>query len=83
VADPYCCGDNGDWGGVNGAARMSSDDAVLMLHTPPRSALVLCDSDDEALISRPMHSCPPPLPVPFFALTLPRRLGAMAEALLG
>jgi hypothetical protein len=58
-----------------------SDDEVPI--SPFPSALISCTSDDENLILRPMLSCLAYTSVPLFALKLPHRLVAMADALLG
>jgi hypothetical protein len=60
-----------------------SDDEVPISPFPPDSALISCTSDDENLILRPMLSCLAYTSVPLFALKLPHRLVAMADALLG
>jgi hypothetical protein len=49
----------------------------------PRSALVSCDSYGKALIPRLALSCVPFTVRPLFALLLPCRLQAVADALLG
>jgi hypothetical protein len=41
-----------------GASLADSDAEVHVPRNPPPSALVSCDSDHEALIPRPMRSCP-------------------------
>jgi hypothetical protein len=65
------------------ASLEDSDDKVPIPHFPPRSALVLCDSDDEVLIPRPMLSCPSSTSRPFARPQPARRLMAVADALLG
>jgi hypothetical protein len=60
------------------ASVAASADEDLVLRFPP--CLILWDSDDEIIITRPTLSCDP---FTLFAFNLPHRLVAVADAFLG